>query len=440
MKIKIKNSIFLVACFFLLTSCLNNSTSTTIGGSGSGGNVAGTVEKGPFTEGSKITIQYLDTTGTPQEETYESLVSNNLGEYSTVLPHGGMILVSVTGTYFDELAGAESDSEITLKAVYPINPERSNEDVELNLNMNVLTHLIHQRVIELMYLEGNSFSDANAVAQQELLSELSGVFASDVSTDFVNLSLFNKLGTDNQDNNAYLLASTSAIHQFLIDEAVSDVNVTINDVLQVLTEDFKSDGNFDDSNLTQDLPSIVNEIDPEIITDNLNILIQGESNISVADINEVLDTDLDGLVNNADDDIDGDRIPNSVDTDIGFGFFQLEGAVFNIDWPGSPAIGAKQHCESKGLILATWTSEAELGDLIDTCHLGEFNNPCFTQYKVNATTDGHDSIIDGSPMPSYFTYWSGSPLYTANRNVMVRWETELLYEQTAGGYAICVGP
>ena len=83
--------------------------------------------------------------------------------------------------------------------------------------------------------------------------------------------------------------------------------------------------------------------------------------------------------------------------------------------------------------LATWRSEADLAAMITLCHTQ--GSPCFTQYKVD--TGAHISIIDSSTMPSYYSYYQGNPLYTINKDIMIRPDLDFLYEHQAAGPAIC---
>ena len=93
---------------------------------------------------------------------------------------------------------------------------------------------------------------------------------------------------------------------------------------------------------------------------------------------------------------------------------------------------ASSSCQSYdggGWELATWVTSQDLQNLITLC--GTQTSPCYTQYKVDAGQ--HISVIDAHLMPSYFTFWEGTPLYTIGQNVMARWDEDFLHEQAAAG-------
>lgn len=123
---------------------------------------------------------------------------------------------------------------------------------------------------------------------------------------------------------------------------------------------------------------------------------------------------------------------------VGVPPYQLEAMALVLEQTANVE-GAKQKCESKGLVLATWSSASDLDALIQTCQLQSLYD-CYTQYRVNDTNDGHISVIDGSARPPLFNYWQGMPLYTTNRYVMVRYDLNYLFEQQATGRTICMEP
>jgi hypothetical protein len=113
--------------------------------------------------------------------------------------------------------------------------------------------------------------------------------------------------------------------------------------------------------------------------------------------------------------------------------YALGASTFNISL-------AQQNCEALGEYdLATWENAADLDVMISLCHGSQQNVPCFTRFLVNDTADGHVSILDGSPMPDFPPeYWQGTPLFTLGKNVMVRWDLPVLYEQQDFGLPLCV--
>ena len=126
---------------------------------------SGYAQKGPFINGSSVTIselkENLDQTG----KTYSTTISNNSGSFE----QKNMELVSnyvelkVDGFYFNEISGQTSVAPMTLYALADI------KDVT-SANVNVLTHLEKPRVEYLVKQKGMDFSAAKKQAQREVLA------------------------------------------------------------------------------------------------------------------------------------------------------------------------------------------------------------------------------------------------------------------------------
>ena len=78
----------------------------------------GAVEKGPFIEGTEITIRELESDLQPTGRTFSTVVEDDTGffsvEASLASPY---VELSASGFYFNEVAGELSSAPITLRAV-----------------------------------------------------------------------------------------------------------------------------------------------------------------------------------------------------------------------------------------------------------------------------------------------------------------------------------
>lgn len=315
-KCKLKKMFFLALSSLLVLSCEQaTDVSGGIGGSGTGsvGNdISGYVQKGPFKENSPVTIKSLDANLAAKD--IEVTTLNNLGFYEATIPFSGLIEVSAKGYFWNELRGKWSDHQIRISALYDTTLKENELFSVGTLNVNVLTHLTQARIRYLITQENLKFSDAVLQAEAELVAQLDELFIGDCE-NFGNLTLYNKKGSDEQ-GNAYLLAVTSALYQYLLNQIPSDVedpSSAIDSILFAATEDFSTDGIFDLTKLIDELRLVIQDLDPISINENLASLIDGLEEFEVANINIVLDSDLDGEANESDDDDDGDGIPDKYD-------------------------------------------------------------------------------------------------------------------------------
>ncbi|SHH50406.1 major paralogous domain-containing protein [Fibrobacter sp. UWCM] len=156
--------------------------------------LSGFVQKGPFSKGSKISIQELDAvTLLPVGEKIEGTVLNDEGTYSLEFSEfeSPYALLTAVGTYRDELTGEKTKATVTLNALVDLTARKS-------ANVNLLTHLEYLRVLYLVREEGLTVAEAKMQAEREVLR------AFGISGDFAlaeDLNIYS-----NGDGNAALLA------------------------------------------------------------------------------------------------------------------------------------------------------------------------------------------------------------------------------------------
>lgn len=141
------------------------------GGSGGGGNytpqelvVKGKVEKGPFISGSVISMQPLNEKMQATGSSYTTTITDDYGSF-TFNPEKfeePYARLSVSGYFYNEYKGKLSQGQITLQSVVDVKDKSS-------VNVNLLTHLKYQRVLNLID-QGKNFTEANSQAQEELLT------------------------------------------------------------------------------------------------------------------------------------------------------------------------------------------------------------------------------------------------------------------------------
>lgn len=221
-------SVFLAAC--------GDDSSKTSGGSVedqevvaiSDKTVSGVSQKGPFVNGSSVTVQELDGETLAQTgNSYEGKIKNDMGEFSVKVTKlaSQYALLKANGFYRNEVSGEKSKSQVTLYALTDL----SNRN---EVNVNLLTHLEYERSLYLVSVDSMSVADAKKQAEKEVLASfgIDGIFAN--SED---LSIFGK-----GDENAALLA-ISILMQGDLSEA------DFSERLADYAADIETDGKWDDA-------------------------------------------------------------------------------------------------------------------------------------------------------------------------------------------------
>ncbi len=212
--------------------------------------INGVVQKGPYLNGTSITIYELKNDLSQTGKSYSSEILDNSGKFqlSNVTLNSKYIQLKADGYYFNEVTGQNSKSTITLYSLSDI----SNKST---VNINILSHMEKSRV-EYLISTGKSFEDAKKQAEQEILNIFS-ITKTDVSNfDLMNIS-------EDGENNAILLAVSLITQGFRSESELSDLLANIN-------TDIRQDGKLDAASIGSllindarllDLPKIRNNIE-----------------------------------------------------------------------------------------------------------------------------------------------------------------------------------
>ncbi|MBS2031357.1 MAG: VCBS repeat-containing protein [Deltaproteobacteria bacterium] len=293
-----KSTATLLAALLLLAGCghrLQESapTTSTTGGSTGGTQanilVKGSVEEGPFVLGSSITVSEIDATGNPTGATFNAQTTDDLGQFSVSVAYSGPVSIEAQGYYFDELAGDVSTSTLTLQGIGALPTSGSAQ-----VNVNVLTHLISGRVTHLM-AAGQTVQAASAQAQAELVTALglggAGFTLSEPATT-------TSLAAGNTPDDAYLLAVSVLFMQVARTNAGADqVTATLQEGLNNARAAFASDGTLP-SDTVNALHQAETVVEPDAIRAALSTRYAASvSGCAVPNVDEILDSDLDGVPN-----------------------------------------------------------------------------------------------------------------------------------------------
>lgn len=190
--------------------------------------ISGVSQKGPFVNGSSVTVQELDGETLAQTGfSYEGKIKNDKGVFSVKVAKlaSQFVLLKANGFYRNEVSGDKSKSQITLYALTDV----SDRD---EVNVNLLTHLEHERSLYLVSENSMTIKDAKKQAEGEILASFG------IEGEFANTEDLNIFGTD--DGAAALLA-VSVLLQGDLSEA------DFSERLAYYASDIESDGKWDDS-------------------------------------------------------------------------------------------------------------------------------------------------------------------------------------------------
>lgn len=191
--------------------------------------ISGVVEKGPFIQGSKVTLIDLDNNLDPTGKTYETITTNDLGafEFKDIVLTSPYARFSIDGYYYDEVRGQLSNSRIILNAI-------SKLDDKKQVNVNLLTHLETSRIIKLVKRDKMDFSTARKQAEKELLSGLGIDKELSRAADAVSLA------DGNQDASVLLALSVILLNN------PSHSDATLSELLSIMNGQLEAEGKFSD--------------------------------------------------------------------------------------------------------------------------------------------------------------------------------------------------
>lgn len=243
--------------------------------------VKGTIEKGPFVRGTNVEMRTMDKNMSLTGSSYTAIVEDNAGNfnYGSLKMDSPYARLSANGYFFNEVKGLLSASTIQLDGIVDLTDNQT-------INVNILTHLKSQRVLNLVTKEGKSFEEANRQAQDELLSAfgLQDYTKKDVS----------RFSIADGDDAAGALIAVSSLVQANRSEA------EIVEFLARLTTDFGTSGKFSEDD-KKDLRESLNFLNYQLGTIRENIIQRYKElgqNISVKDLAYYFDWNNDGIAGN----------------------------------------------------------------------------------------------------------------------------------------------
>ena len=163
----------LALAFGLMLSCAKSSSedssssadtsSDTDTSSSSTVTLSGKVQKGPYVQGTEITVRELDSSMIPTGNTFTGTIDDDTGNFRVkgTLTYK-IVELSAVGYYFNEVSGSLSNATLTLSALSDLTDSSS-------VNVNLMTHLEKKRVEYLIDNSKMTFAAAKSQAQTEIL-------------------------------------------------------------------------------------------------------------------------------------------------------------------------------------------------------------------------------------------------------------------------------
>ncbi|MCC6622502.1 MAG: hypothetical protein IT385_14655 [Deltaproteobacteria bacterium] len=275
--------------------------------------LSGSVQKGPFVVGSSVVVAPLDAELRPTGQSFTTQTTNDRGEFQVVFEASGPVAVEGVGYYYNEITGALSGSELTLRAFFvPVGT--GPQEARLNL----VTHLTTER-IKALVAGGATFGAAVAQAEGELFAAL------DLCRDGFTPSKagigLDVLGGDDDDN-AWLLTLSAVLLETADARPAGSLEAKIQELLNQMALDL-ADGTLTPA-LDVEITRALLALDADFVEARLaERFAQIGSSATVPDMDRVVDQDRDGLANLADncpvmanagqDNADGDRFGTACD-------------------------------------------------------------------------------------------------------------------------------
>lgn len=246
-------------------------------------NVTGSVEKGPFLTGSRVTLYELDTHLNPTgKNIFKTETINDNGDFSfdTKMELASQYAeLEINGYFYNEVKDERSTSQITLSALADLSGDSK-------INVNILTHLESKRVKNLV-AGGMRFDEAKKQAKQELLNVF---FITQEIKNTENISL-----TDGDENASVLFAISSIL---LYDKSEAEFS----EFIAKLSNNFAASGVISENSLLEGIRYGQMNVKAKKTTENLENYYKSQGKtISFTNIRKYIDGNGDGVLDDKDE-------------------------------------------------------------------------------------------------------------------------------------------
>lgn len=270
-------AIVLSTAFFSCSSDDNGESPKTVEKS----KVSGNIEKGPFVQGSKVTLYELEANLSQTGMSFKTQTSSDLGAFTFDSPiqlNSQFVELETSGYFYNEVKGELSTSQITLNAL-------SNVANRNSVNVNLITHLEYGRVKKLVR-DGMDFTSAKKQAEKELLT----CFA---ITDEISVPEAVSI-TDNNKNSAILLAISTVM---LYNRSEAEFT----EFISKFSTDFADNGLIDNATIREDIKKGQENSHPSEVIERMKEFYANKGvTIQCDDFSKYIDFNGDGVIDESD--------------------------------------------------------------------------------------------------------------------------------------------
>lgn len=348
------NKIFIaaIAAAFTLASCSSESD----GPEGPRSQqILGHIEKGPFVQGSEVTLTDLNKDLSQSGKSYTTNTTSDLGSFDfgqTLDLSCGLVELKTSGYFYNECTGSLSNSQITLKAI-------ANTDGAANLNVNLLTHLEYARV-KYLVKSRKSFKQAKEQAESEILKSFA-------ITD--KIASPEKVSLTDCDKNANILLAISSI--MLYDKSEAEFS----EFIAKFSNDLEKDGTIDNSQLKETIKKGQENCHPSQIKKKMEEYYQSKgSNVAIGNFSQFIDFNGDGVID------DKDEETLNPGTSTGETFFKGENEALHV--LNSIYVGLRDYITCQNNLDAMRLYNDNVQQITSDC--GLVSNAWNTGYKTEA--------------------------------------------------------
>ncbi len=211
---------------------------------------SGVAQKGPLLKGSTVTVQELDASLSPTGKQYSYQVDSDLGTFSPTSTFSSQYIgLNATGYYFDEVANSISAGPITLNGI-------SDLSTDTVLNVNLLTTLAYQRIINLATTSHMTFPTATSQAENEVLAALN-IQNGNSYGSFGSLDITKGRDGDN------ILVAISSIFVY------GNTSGTLSSLIADFQSDIANNGVIDSAATNNSLIAAAKSVNPALVASNL---------------------------------------------------------------------------------------------------------------------------------------------------------------------------
>lgn len=253
--------------------------------------IEGFVQKGPFVQGSEITIAEIDSGLVPIGTSYTTSTIDDFGSFEISKEMStNYVEVTASGYYFNEVEGKLSTSELSFRVVSDLTEEKP-------VNINILTTIERER-IKVLIGEGKTFEEARSQAETEILAVFN---IKGFETDNFQEMDISKEG----DSNAMLLAISAVLQH-------GNTEAELSELISKITQDIKDDGILDGKTQKDAIKENGMALDLAAVRTNLE---QRYSDLglvlTIPEFEDFIDSDGDGLINRYDFTIEFETVENA---------------------------------------------------------------------------------------------------------------------------------